>query len=90
MVNGMNEATASFLQAAGDDLQRQLGSAGVVEGLTLESAASDVTIVAAVRVGSRTVRFRGTGENLVAAYASLTRSGAEPILASAFRELVSS
>ena len=86
----MNEATARFLRAAGDDLQRQLGSAGVVEALTLECATSGVAIVAAVRVGSRTVRFRGSGENLVTAYAALTRSGAEPILSSAFRQLISS
>ena len=86
----MNEATASFLRSAGDDLQRQLGHAGVVEDLTLERPASGVAIVAAVRVGSRTVRFRGSGENLVTAYAALTRSGAEPILSSAFRQLISS
>lgn len=86
----MNEATARFLRAAGDDLQRQLGSAGVVEDLTLERPASGVAIVATVRVGSQTVRFRGGGENLVTACAALTRSGAEPILSSAFRQLVNS
>jgi hypothetical protein len=86
----INDATASFLRTAANDLQRQIGLSGVVERLTLEDSAAGVRLVAAIRVGRTTlIELRGDGEDLVAAYSVLHGAVVpELILASAFREVV--
>jgi hypothetical protein len=86
----IDDATASFLRTAANDLQRQIGLSGVVERLTLDDSASGVRLVAAIRVGHMTlIELRGDGEDLVAAYRELHLNVVpELILASAFREVV--
>lgn len=86
----IDEATASFLDAAADDLQRQAGLAGIVERISAETVGDVVTLVASIRVGDDLFEVRGSGDSLLSAYASLTRALPEPMLASAFRALVAS
>ena len=81
-------ANASFLESVADDLQRQLGRSGTVLGVALEDVGNDVVILATVRVGDRTVEFRGVGENILTAYADLGRAAPEPILVSAFQQVM--
>jgi hypothetical protein len=85
----IDEATARFLETARVDLQRQIGIAGTVEEIAL--VARDprrVSLLARVRVARRTVVFRGWGDNLIDAYAALATKGPEPILSSAFEQLL--
>jgi len=84
----IDDATSAFLQSAADDLQRQLGIAAAVEELTLEAVPDGVALVAALRIGNRGTAIRGSGANLVAAYADLRLAYAQPVLASALAELV--
>ena len=59
----ISEATATFLEAAGDDLQSQLGTSGTVVGMDADSAPDgSTTLVAAVRIGASTVEMIGTGD----------------------------
>ena len=90
MSGRIDEGTASFLGAAADDLQRQVGRAGLVERITAETGSDVVTLIASMRVGTERIEVRGSGDSLLTAYASLTRTTAEPILAAAFRTLVAS
>ena len=84
----IDEASAAFLQSVADDLQRQLGTSGTVVTVALDDVGSDVAIVAVVSVGNRTVEFRGVGDSVLTAYADLGRAAPEPILASAFRQVM--
>jgi hypothetical protein len=82
MQRTLDEATSRFLETARADLQRQLGSVGMVEAVTIERLEPEVWLSARVRLGGRQVLFSGAGDNLVAAYGALTRSGAAPGLRS--------
>jgi hypothetical protein len=85
----IDEATARFLETARVDLQRQVGIAGTVEEVAIEARnARGISLMARVRVASRTVVFKAWGDNLVDAYAGLAARGPEPILASAFAQLL--
>ena len=84
MTGQITDATSSFLEAAASDLQRQIGRTGTVEEVRAEQDTGDTTLVAAVRINTRTVDVRGTGENLLAAYAQLHRHAPEAILAARF------
>ena len=84
----IDDATTAFLRSAADDLQRQLGLAAAVDQLTVESLPDGVMLVAALRIGDRRVAIRGSGANLVAAYADLRLSVPEPVLATAFTQVV--
>ncbi|HSI99717.1 MAG TPA: hypothetical protein VLA59_04970, partial [Patescibacteria group bacterium] len=44
----VDEATATFLDAAADDLQRQAGLAGIVERITAETARDEVALIATI------------------------------------------
>lgn len=79
-----DEATSGFLSAAADDLQRQMGQAGVVEEITAEDAPGGVALVARIRVMNRTIEVRARGESLIEAYAALRLAVAEPVLIAAY------
>jgi hypothetical protein len=83
-----SEATEALLEAMGTDFQRQLARSGTLERLFVREWRGIVTLVATVRVAEREVQLLGTGENLLTAYADLTRRAPEPILVSAFDQLV--
>jgi hypothetical protein len=84
----IDEATASFLRNAADDLQRQLGLAGDLTSIALDDADGLVTLIATIRVGQRDLVFRGSGDSLVTAYAKLVPLPPEPLLIAAFRSLL--
>ena len=85
----MSESIEALLEAFESDLQRQLGHAGVVERLVVDEAdGGQVTLTAQVRVAAQAIELTGTGDNLVTAYASLTRTEPELILASAYRQVL--
>ena len=86
----MNDAaTSTFLEAVAVDLQRQLGPAGSVEGVSLEQVwGGHLAIVAAIRVAGEDLVIGGTGENILAAYADLRQSVPQPVLESAFIQVV--
>lgn len=87
----VSEATATFLDAACEDLQRQLGSIAIVEAMRTDAAPDGATtLVAVVRIGATTVEMIGTGDGLVAAYGDLHRHVAQPLLEGAFRNYLSS
>jgi hypothetical protein len=86
----IDEATAAFLEAAADDLQRQTRRAGVVERITAQTTGNAVTLVAMIRVGEASYEARGSGDSVLTAYASLTRAIPEVMLASAFRAVLAS
>lgn len=88
MQGTVNESTEALLNAFGTDLQRQLGRTAIVERLLLQESPGMITLIATVRVGTRELEFTGQGENVLAAYADLGRRAPEPILASAFRQLL--
>jgi hypothetical protein len=83
-----DEATATFLRAARDDLQRQIGSAGAVVHLDVEGRDEFVMLVARIRLIGSEIEVRGSGENLIDAYGVLRQAVPEPILAAAFRGYV--
>ena len=84
----IDDATSGFVRSAADDLQRQLGLAAAVDELTVEKLPHGVTLVAALRIGDRSVAIRGSGANLIAAYADLRLAVPEPVLAAAFTEVM--
>jgi hypothetical protein len=84
----IDDATASFLRSAADDLQRQIGSVGVIRSLALEAGQGSIIVVASVVVESQAVEARGSGESLVSAYADLRRATAERLLITMFTEVV--
>ena len=86
----IDDATSVFLQAAADDLQRQLGIAAAVDQLAVEKLPRAVMLVAALRIGARRVTIRGSGANLVAAYADLRLAMREPVLVEAFTQVMES
>ena len=86
----IDEATSAFLHSAADDLQRQLGLAAAVDELTVEKLPNGVMLVAALRIGDRSLATRGSGADLVAAYADLRLAIPEPVLVAAFTEVMES
>ena len=84
MTGQISDATSGFLAAATSDLQRQIGRTGTVEEVRVEQVSSATTLVAAVRINEKAIDIRGTGENLLAAYAQLHRNAPESILAARF------
>jgi len=84
----VSEATWAFLQAAADDLQRQLASSGVVVDMRMDQGDGAVALVATIRIGEEVTELAGAGDNLVEAYGDLQRHIAEPILAAAYRHLL--
>ena len=88
MSEAIDDATAGFLEAAAKDLQRQIGSAGIVERVVLEDSSPATELTARIRVGNHVVEMRGTGENLVEAYGDLHRGSPVPMLTAAFRQLL--
>ena len=85
----IDEATSAFLQAVTADLERQLGIAGSVADVSLEQlSAGGVALIARIRVAGEVIVIRGTGENLIAAYAVLRQSVPQPVLESAFAQIV--
>ena len=90
MLTPIDEATSQFLEAAADDLQRQLSIVGVVERVEARPRIGSVSIVATIRVGQRTAEVEGTGDSVLTAYADLRQHLAEPALAAAFGNLYDS
>ena len=86
----IDDATSAFLHSAADDLQRQLGLAASLDELTVKKLAHGVTLVAALRIGDRSVTIRGSGADLLTAYADLRLAVPEPVLAAAFAEVLKS
>ena len=84
----LDEATARFLLTLEADLQRQMGTAGNVEELTLTEDESGVTLLARVLIGRRVVTFSASGQTTVEAYGALTRAGAVQALGEAYRQIV--
>jgi hypothetical protein len=85
----IDEATAAFLRAASDDLQRQLGTAGRVDALEVAEIWAGVAVRARIRMSGSTITVGGSGSTVVDAYGDLVRNGvAEPTLAAAFRALL--
>ena len=81
----IDEATSAFLEAATADLRRQLGIAGEVQALSLEELGPEgVALIAAIRVADEEIVIRGTGDNILTAYADLRLSIPQPVLESAF------
>jgi hypothetical protein len=87
-MHAIQGADAEFLEAVAVDLQRHIGRGGAVEGIALEHTAGGVAIVASVRVGHQTIALRGSGVNILTAYAELRRAAPEPILVSAFEQVL--
>ena len=85
----VSESTAAFLEAAADDLERQLRGSGHVRYVRTVEMSGDVTLLAAVDVGRTTLELTGTGANLVVAYGDLLRHVAEPMLSATYREVLS-
>jgi hypothetical protein len=86
----IDDATSAFLHSAGDDLQRQLGLAAALDKLTVDKMPNGVTRVAALRIGDSSVAIRGSGANLIAAYADLRLAIPEPVLVAAFTQVMES
>lgn len=86
----IDDSTASFLEVAADDLQRQVRLAGVVERIGAKATDDGVILVATIRIGTDVIQVPALGDSLLTAYARLTRDVAEPMLASAFRGVLAS
>jgi hypothetical protein len=84
----IDEATSQFLEAAADDLQRQLGIAGEVDMLWIGETPLGVGLRARIRVADRAIEVDGYGSTILDAHADLCRRVAEPTLVTAFRQLV--
>jgi hypothetical protein len=84
----MTEATETLIGAYEADLQRQLGRTAVLERLSILEGSSTVTIAATLRIGASVVQVARTGDNVVTAYAALTKAMPELMLAVSFRQLV--
>jgi hypothetical protein len=87
-MRAIDAANASFLDLVANDLQTQLGASGTLVSVGLEELGREFGILATVRVGDRTVKLRGVGENILTAYADLRRAAPEAILVSAFEQMV--
>ena len=83
----MDVATEAFLEAAGIDLQRQLGVSARVEDLTIDDG-PPITVRAELSIGRERLVLIGKGATLVEAYAGLIHAAPTPVLASAFRQVV--
>ena len=89
MTGRMSESTEALLEAYELDLQLQLRRIAVVERLAVRDGTGGVvTLVATVHVATRRLELAGTGENIVAAYGSLTQALPELVLANAYREVL--
>jgi hypothetical protein len=84
----MSEATAQFLDAAADDLQRQMSVAGTVEGVSAATTPVGMTLRATIQVAQRRIEVIGRGDSLLTAYADLRLRVAEPMLATAYRAVL--
>ncbi len=85
----LDAATSTFLEAMAEDLQRQLGIAGSVDEVSLEQLDEGrLAIIAAIRVAGDELVIRGTGDNILTAYADLRLSIPQPVLESAFVQVV--
>ena len=83
----IDEATSQFLEAAADDLQRQLSLAGVVERIETKPSPVGTMIVATIRVGRQTTEVMGYGDSLLTAHADLRERVAVPTVRAALRDL---
>ena len=90
MPTPIDEATSQFLEAAADDLQRQLSISGVVETVEVHPATDLTSIVVTIRVGQETAKVQDFGDGLVTAYADVRKRVAEPTLIAAFWNLLDS
>lgn len=86
----IDEPTSQFLEAAADDLQRQLGIAGDLEIIWIGSSPLGVGLRARIRVAELAIDVDGYGDSILAAHADLCRRVVEPTLVTAFRQLVDS
>ncbi|HEX5040815.1 MAG TPA: hypothetical protein VFW95_11840 [Candidatus Limnocylindria bacterium] len=90
MLTPIDEATSQFLEAAAEDLQRQLGIVGIVERVDVRPWPGGTNIVAVLRIGKLTADVQGLGDSLLTAYADLRRHLVEPALIASFRNLYDS
>lgn len=89
MARRVSESTEALLDAFEADFQRQLRQTAVVERIVVREGNGDpVTLVATVRVAARSIELTGSGENLLTAYASLSRTRHELILRSAYSQVL--
>ena len=88
MQKSVSEATSAYLEAAAEDLQRQLRSAATIVGMRTGDAADQLTLVATLRIGESTFELFGAGDNLVDAYRDLLGHAPERILAATYREVL--
>jgi hypothetical protein len=84
----IDEPTSQFLEAAADDLRRQLGIAGDLEMIWIGPSGVGVGLRARIRVADRAIEVDGYGESILAAHADLCRRVAETTLVAAFSQLV--
>ena len=87
MFPAVDDATAQFLETAAADLQAQMRLAGIVEGVSIAVADRTVSLVAQLRIATRTVEVSGSGQTLIDAYADLRRRVPEVSLVAAYLEL---
>jgi hypothetical protein len=90
MLAPIDEATSQFLEAAAEDLQRQLSVVGVVEHIEAVPSPAGTSIAVTIRVGQRTAQVQGSGDSLLTAYADVRRHLGEPALIAAARNLYDS
>jgi hypothetical protein len=84
----MTEATEALIGAYEADFQRQLGRTADLERLSILVGSGTVTIAATMRAGTSVVQVARTGDNVVTAYAALTRALPELMLTVSFRQVV--
>ena len=84
----IDDATAQFLEAVVDDLQRQLNQAGTVDRISTHPWPGGAMLVAHIRIGHRTAEVKGFGDSLVTAHTDLRRQLTVSTLVAAFSELV--
>jgi len=90
MVTPIDEATSQFLEAAAEDLQRQLNIVGVAERIETRPWVGGTNIVATIRVGGRMAEVQGFGDSILTAYADVRQNLAEPALIASIRNLYDS
>ena len=89
MAGRISESTDVLLEAFRDDFQRQLRQVALVEQLEVsEGNGRSITLTARVRVARDQIELTGSGENLLTAYASLSRTRHELILRSAYSQVL--
>lgn len=86
MSAGIDAATAAFLTMARSDLQRQLPRAGRVDDIIAAHGPNSVDLTALVTVGNAQIRFIGSGESLLDAYAALVQAAPKAVLEEAHRQ----